>query len=127
MPDEALPLNWDRRAWIGVGIVLLVLLVLAVLPNPQAAVDNSVPDRPAVFDDAADTVGDITEDIAQDTTLTDEERENLLQQLDETSEVLDQANVSPQEALRQPDGYARQTYSSRRTISTGRYSSSSRR
>ena len=94
-----LPLNWDRNTWILVGIALVVLALLYFLPNPQVPADSSAAAAQTAVDEAAEDVEDVTESVAADPTLSDEQREQLLEQLEQTNEILEEEQVSPEEAF----------------------------
>ncbi|MBZ0300792.1 MAG: hypothetical protein K8J31_13665 [Anaerolineae bacterium] len=96
---RALPLTTDTRAWTAVFIALVVLVILFLLPNPQAPVDTQAAAQQAAIEAAADDVQRITEQVASDTALSDEERQQLLEQLDRTEEILDEEAITPQEAF----------------------------
>ncbi len=96
---ESLPLPWRGREWAVVLLVALVLALLLILPNPQAEkiADDSA--QQAAVDAAADELRQITEAVAADAALEPEDREELLQALETSTNVLEQPNVTPEEAF----------------------------
>jgi len=94
-----LPVRHDARAWLALTAALIALVVLIALPNPQAQILAQDAAVQAAIDEARDALQDITETVAADTGLTDEERADLLQILDANRSVLQQPNVTPQEAF----------------------------
>lgn len=96
---DEMPLQWNRNTWIMVLVALVMLLLLILLPNPQQPVDSQLVAERAAIAEADETVERITEEIAADTSLSDEDREELLQQLARTNEILDTEAVTPEEAF----------------------------
>lgn len=97
--QQHLPLRPRWKDW-GLALALLVLLaLLLLLPNPQAASVEAENAQSAAIEAAADALREITRDIAANPNLSDEEREQLLQALEATSNALDQPDVTPEEAL----------------------------
>ncbi|MGJ3237255.1 MAG: hypothetical protein ACFE0Q_00970 [Anaerolineae bacterium] len=100
-PRKHLPLTVNWLEWIGAFVVLLVLigvLVFAVIATNAS--QNAVnPNTQAVINASADNTRDITEDVALDTALTDEERSALLETLENTLDELDMPELSAEEAF----------------------------
>jgi hypothetical protein len=96
---EKLPLIWRWREWAVVLLLALVLVVLLFIPNPQetAIADNAA--QQATIEAAAEELRQITEDVASDAALAPEDREQLLEALEASREVLEQPNVTPEEAF----------------------------
>ncbi len=94
-----LPLTADRRDWLIALLLALAAALLIFLPNPQA--DAVVRDGAArdALEDAAETLRDLTQQIAVDPLLSDEDRRKLLQALQAAVSTLDRANISPEEAF----------------------------
>jgi hypothetical protein len=97
--SESLPLPWHWREWAGVAIVALVLVLLLIIPNPQAEKIAEDSAQQAAIDAAADELREITEAVAADAALEPEDREELLQALETSTTVLEQPNVTPEEAF----------------------------
>lgn len=96
---ELLPLKWDARAWSAVLVAIIALVILFVLPNPQTPVTSQRTNEEIAIEDAAEEVERITEELAADTTLSDEDRQALLEQLQQTREILSEEEVSAEEAF----------------------------
>lgn len=94
-----LPLTTSRRAWAMTGALVLGLIGLLMLPNPQAAAIAQESAQIAAIEEAAETLRQITEDVAADAGLTNEERESLLQALESARQTLNQPQITPQEAF----------------------------
>lgn len=95
---DKLPLRINWRLWAGTGLLFVLLLLLLLLPNPQVAAMNSITARQVALDDAAAEVRDITQTVAADPNLTDEQRAELLQALKNSQETLERPEVSLEEA-----------------------------
>lgn len=98
-PQTSLPLRFERRDW-GLALLLAIaLLALLALPNPQ---DNAVVQddaQQAALAEAAEAVREITRDVALNPALDDETRDQLMQTLSTSLEVLEQPGVTPEEAF----------------------------
>jgi hypothetical protein len=94
-----LPLTADRRDWLIALLLALTAALLILLPNPQT--DAVIRDGAArdALDDAAETLRDLTQQIAVDPLLSDADRRELLQALQAAVNTLDRANISPEEAF----------------------------
>ncbi|MBW4439242.1 MAG: hypothetical protein KME04_19030 [Pleurocapsa minor GSE-CHR-MK-17-07R] len=94
-----IPMGWRWRELVGVAALIAILALLIALPNPNdllAAQDANV--REAIAE-AAETVRDLTQQVAADDALTDAERQRLLETLQTSLETLNQSDVSPEEAF----------------------------
>src|SRR5690606_6933308 len=98
-PGQEMPLATDKRAWAAAVVALIAIIILFLLPNPQTPVDAQMAARQAAIDDASDQVERIMQEIAADTTLNDAERQQLLEQLEKTNTILEQEQVTPEEAF----------------------------
>jgi hypothetical protein len=98
-PREQIPIRARRRDWTAVVALLGVLALLLIVPNPQAAAVEAGNAQNAAIADAADTLRDITRDIATDPNLNAGDRQNLLQALQSAVDILDQPDIRPEEAL----------------------------
>lgn len=96
---EHLPLRSDRRDWAIVIVLAVILAVLLLLPNPQADVIAQNTQQAAALNEAVETLRQITENVASDSTLRDPEREQLLEVLQTSTNTLRQDNISPEEAF----------------------------
>ncbi|GIL11344.1 MAG: hypothetical protein BroJett038_00640 [Chloroflexota bacterium] len=96
---EALPLVWRWREWAVAAFLAGVLALLLILPNPQAeAVAQRSAERVALAE-AADALKDVTEAVALDRALTPEEREQILEALENSINTLQEPGVTPEEAF----------------------------
>ena len=96
---DRMPLRWNRGAWGTALVAVAALLLLLILPNAQGSANDSLAADRGVIDESVDTVERITEEIAADSVLPEDERQQLLQQLEQTSEVLQEDEVTPEEAF----------------------------
>jgi hypothetical protein len=97
--SESLPLTWRWREWSGVLAVALVLALLLIIPNPQEEKIAQDSAQRAAIDGAADQLRQITQDVAADAALEPQDRDQLLQALQTSTNVLQQPNVTPEEAF----------------------------
>lgn len=96
---DHIPMLWERRSWIAAGVLFGLWLLLLLLPNPQAeAIDRSSA-REVAIAEAAEELRRITAEVAADTSLTEEERSQLLQQLERTTDTLDEPDAQTEEAM----------------------------
>ena len=98
-PREQMPLEVRRRDWLIVIVLAAALVLLLILPNPQVNALTQASAQQAAINNAADQLRQTTQDIAADTSLGNEQRKTLLEQLQTATNTLSQPNVSPQEAL----------------------------
>lgn len=94
-----LPLTTDGRIWILDLAFLALLAFLLLVTSPVIALDSDRDAERAAISQAAADVSDIIEDIAADPTLTDEQREPLLEALTSQLETLRDPNLTLDEAL----------------------------
>lgn len=97
--SDKLPFIWDWRSWIAVIGALVLLIVLLLIPNPQAEIATGDSAVGTTIENAGDEVKRITEDVASNPSLSEEERAQILQQLDKTSDKLAEPEVKPEEAF----------------------------
>jgi hypothetical protein len=95
-PKAGVELQVRVRDWVVVAVAALGLALVILLPD---AADNLTPAQAAVIEEASDTVRDITESVAANTTLEEERRESLLQTLENSLDTLEDENTSPEEAF----------------------------
>lgn len=98
-PRKAIQLRVRWLEWIPVpflGLVLGVLLAFYAVSYSQAG--SLSPGSQAAVSGAAEQVRDITEDVATDSGLTDDERESLLESLEVSLDALEAPDVSAQDA-----------------------------
>lgn len=98
-PNQRLPLMTDWREWGGAGLLSAALVAAILIPNPQqdvlaqqAAVEEAIAEE-------IERIESLRERIEADETLTAEEREEVLEILDNTIETLEQNNISQEEAV----------------------------
>ncbi|MCL4250642.1 MAG: hypothetical protein KJ065_20995 [Anaerolineae bacterium] len=98
-PASYLPLQMRWREWGLVALLAASLALLILLPNVFAETisDNSA--QQETIDEAAETLRDITRDLAADPTLENERREQLLEALRASIAILDEPDITPEEAL----------------------------
>ncbi|MEQ8676698.1 MAG: hypothetical protein RLP44_30945 [Aggregatilineales bacterium] len=98
---EGIPFEFFWRDWITVVVLAVIFaLIFFLLPNKQVEavlLDNSA--AQAAIDNAEDAVMDIIEQVAADSALDDETRQELLETLQVNLETLQDENVSEEEAL----------------------------
>ncbi|MCC6801445.1 MAG: hypothetical protein IT319_01075 [Anaerolineae bacterium] len=97
--SEHIPLTVNRRDWVIAVVLAGVLALLLLLPNPQADVLAAASEQRSAIDNAADQVREAMQDVASDTSLGNEERQTLLEQLQTTVNTLEQPNISREEAF----------------------------
>lgn len=88
--------------WLEVLPIIPLVIVLAVLLLwPQAGRDDAMlaPASQAAIADAQDDVRDLTEEIATDSTLTQDERDSLLESLEVSLDALDAPDTDSEEAF----------------------------
>ena len=98
-PREQLPLQTDGRVWLLPALLAVSLALLLWLPNPQSENLSSETAREAAIEAAEETLRDITRDVAADPDLNDTDRSQLLEALQSVIDILDQPNVTTEEAL----------------------------
>ncbi len=96
---DHLPLTLYRNDWLIAAILALVLALLLILPNAQASALTQAAAQQVAITEAADTLRDLTEDVAANAALSDAERRALLEELQSATNSLEQQNVTPEEAF----------------------------
>ncbi len=96
---DAIELVIVRRHWVAPILTLIVLLFLLILPNPQENAIANNPQQQTAIDNAAEQVRDITEMVASDTALSDEQRDSLIETLETNLETLRDEDISTDEAF----------------------------
>ena len=94
-----LPLTTDGRIWILDLAFLALLAFLLLVTSPVTALDSDRDAERAAIAQAAADISEIIEDVAADPTLTDEQREPLLEALQSQFETLRDPNLTLDEAL----------------------------
>lgn len=97
--SEQIPFIWDWRSWLGALGVLGIIILLLLLPNSQSEAVSRNNEREIAIAEAENTVQEITQTVAADPVLTDEERAQLLQELEKTTNKLEEPEVKPEEAF----------------------------
>lgn len=96
---DFLPLHFKRREWLILLFLTSFVILLAVLPNPQAeAIGNNSAEQVAI-EQAREELQQITQDVASDPSLSPEEREALLEALQASLDTLKEPNLTPEEAF----------------------------
>ena len=98
-PTTFMPLRMRWREWAVVASLLVLLALLTLLPNAFAEAISENSAQQAAIDEAAETLRDITRDLAADPNLDSERREQLLEALQASIAVLDEPDLTPEEAL----------------------------
>jgi hypothetical protein len=93
-----LPLKPVWREWGLLGGMVAALLIMLLLIPAVNAQDLSGQNQQVAIDSAADEVKDIIEAVSADTTLTEEQRQPLLEALQENLETLNDEQITPEEA-----------------------------
>lgn len=96
---DALPLVFRWREWVVALVLLVVLVLLVLLPNPQTAAIVQASAQQVALADAAEDLKALTEEIASNTALTPEQREQILKALETSINTLREPNVTPEEAF----------------------------
>lgn len=97
--NEYLPIQVRWRDWALVAVLIAVLAALLMLPNPMNDVVSAGVEEDESIAEAVEDLRETTEAVAADTTLTEEERDNLLQELDRAIETLEQDDITQEEAF----------------------------
>lgn len=97
-PADHMPITARWQEWAAVFVLIAALATLLIWPNTYT--DEVVADtqQDEAIDEAADDLRDVTEDLAADPTLTDEQRDELLEELDSAIETLEEPNLTQEEA-----------------------------
>lgn len=96
---EHLPFKPDRREWIAVALLALSLALLLAFTGPVLAGNPSEQAQEAAIAEAEEDLKDIIEDVTADPTLTEEQRQQLLEELQSDLETLQDENITPEEAF----------------------------
>jgi hypothetical protein len=97
--SDRVPIRTAPRDWMIVLLLAAVLALLLLLPNPQSELIAQNAAQTAAIEEAAEEVREITEEIAADSSLSDPEREQLLEVLETSTQTLQQQNITPEEAF----------------------------
>lgn len=96
---DYIPLELHGRDWALALLLAALLALLLILPNPQVDALNEASVQRTAIDEAADDLRELTQDVAADASLGNEERETLLEALQTTTNRLEQPNITPEEAF----------------------------
>lgn len=96
---DYIPLELRGRDWAIAVLMTALLVLLLIIPNPQVDALNNASAQRTAIDEAADDMRELTQDVAADASLGDEERETLLEALQTTTNRLEQPNITPEEAF----------------------------
>lgn len=96
---DYIPLELHGRDWAIALLLAALLALLLILPNPQVDALNEASVQRTAIDEAADDLRELTQDVAADASLGNEERETLLEALQTTTNRLEQPNITPEEAF----------------------------
>ncbi len=94
-----MPLRSDRRAWATLALLLLAIGLVTRLPAPSVPTDEQEVAQEAAIDEAAAAVERISEEVASDTALPAELRQQLQRELERSQALLGQEALSPEEAF----------------------------
>lgn len=99
--SDYIPLRWDWRAWIAVVLLLVMTIVLiALMPDYQIEDGAGAVDGPREVSLAdEEDLKRLTEEVAADANLSEAEREQLLEELERATDVLQNPDASPEEAM----------------------------
>ncbi len=98
-PGKRLPLHLNGREWAGLALLIIAVAILLLLPNPQDTITQDNVAATAAIEEAASTLRQITEQVASDSTLREEERRELLEVMETASNTLSRNDVSAEEAF----------------------------
>jgi hypothetical protein len=98
-PQAALPLPFSRRDWGIAALLSVILALLFILPNAQTNTVAQDEAQASAIAEAAETVREISRDVAINPDLDEQTREALLQSLATSLDALDQPGVTPEEAF----------------------------
>jgi len=96
---DGIPLQLEHRDWLMVGVLLAALVAALVLPNPQSAILQERREVKEAVEEQVEQLEALREEIAEDTTLTEEERAAIAEALSESIQSLEQPGVSREEAV----------------------------
>ena len=98
-PKEAFKPAWLPRHLIAGLALMLAAAAFAILPNPMDAVIRQRNDVAQAAQEEAENIEDLLEQLSNSDALSEEEKEELLQQLEELADELRQNQGDPAEAL----------------------------
>ncbi len=98
-PADHLPLRWDQRAWLGVGIVLGVLALLIFLPNPQEEALAAQAEIEQAIAEQVEELERLVRQVEESTVLSEEQQEQVLEVLEDAIRTLEQPDISQAEAV----------------------------
>jgi len=96
---QTMPLPFAVREWGVVLAIGVALALLLILPNPMAEALSRNDALDSAIAAAADELESIAETIAADSTLTTEERRNLLETLRSQIDALAEPDITPEQAF----------------------------
>ena len=96
---DHLPLKARWGDWATVIVLGAIVATLLMLPNPMEDQVVAAPEENPAVEEAADVLRDITEEVAADSALSEEERLDLLEELDQSIETLDRDDITTEEAF----------------------------
>ena len=97
-PRLEIELKAQPRDWVLLILMLIGVVLLILIPNPLD--ENNTPTvRNAGIAEAAEDLRDITETVATDTTLDEQDREQLLETLETSLDTLEEDGVTTEEAF----------------------------
>lgn len=98
-PTDYIPLFVKWRDWGVVGLLAIILGAMLFLPNPMEDGIIEAAQVNEAIEEAADELQDVQESIAADPTLSEQDRQNLLEELETSLETLAQPEVTTEEAF----------------------------
>jgi hypothetical protein len=98
-PGEHLPLRSDWRWWVASGLVVAGLVAAILIPNPQDRVLAQHAEVTQAITQELTKLEQIKKQIEEDPTLTEEQKDAVINKLDETIETLKQPDITQPEAL----------------------------
>lgn len=98
-PATALPLQINLTEWLVMLAAIALLVTAVVWPNPQAAIVHGQRAVTQAIAEQTQTIEQLENEIADNPALTPEERESLLEPLQDAREKLEAGELSQEEAL----------------------------
>ena len=95
----ALPLQINIYEWLVMLAAMALLVTAVVLPNPQATILQGQRAVTQAIEEQIETIEALENEIAQNSALSAEERESLLEPLQDAREKLEAGDLSQEEAL----------------------------
>jgi hypothetical protein len=96
---EHLPFRVRVSEWGLIAGLLLALIILVLIPNDQTTAATTNVGLQQAIGQTAEDVREAIEDVAADTGLTDQDREDLLESLQASLETLQDEDISVEEAM----------------------------